>query len=113
MHQLVHHSEAEATRGGNGFSGQDDIERGPHSDEPGKTLTSSRRGNDSELHLRQPDDRLGVIGSNAVGTRQRGLEPASKTGAVNRSYDWFGQRFQPVDQFLALADQSLGFVSGF
>ena len=46
-----------------------------------------------------------MVGGDAIAARQRHLEPAAETRAVNRGDDRHAQRLEPREQRLAAADQ--------
>src|SRR5882672_1807750 len=100
MNEFIHDPESERARRRDGLSSKNDVESGAHADEAGKTLAAARGRDDAKLNLGQTDHCLWMVGGNAVPARERRLEAAAKTSAVNGRDDGLGKGSKPLDQRL-------------
>ena len=64
-------------------AGEDDVQRGGQSDEPGEPLRTSEPRDDAELDFRQSDPHARVVGRDAKRAGQRQLRAAPQAGAAD------------------------------
>ena len=107
MHQLVDDSELQRLPGANVLPGEDHVEPVREPDLARKPLRSPGPGNQSKLHFGKSEDRLRMIGRNAVPARQCGLEASAEARAVDRGDDRNPQPLERIEQHLAVATQPL------
>ena len=107
--QLVHDPHPERLLGGFDLAGEDDVECRARADQPGQSLAATGAGQDAELHFGETELGLGVVGRDAVVARERELEPASETRAMDPHGDGLGEARHAVEQLLPVGGEPLGF----
>ena len=85
MHHLVDEAHLQRAFRAHASPGENHVERGLQPDAARQSLRSTHSGNESELHLGKRERRLRMIGAHAIAARERQLEPAAETRAVNRA----------------------------
>ena len=89
--------------------GQHHVERRRRADQLGQPLRAAAAGQQANHHLGQAEDGLGVGGGDAVGARQRDLQPAAEARPVDRRNPRLGalHLLEPVHALLPLARDGL------
>src|SRR6185503_5200821 len=91
---------------------EDHVERVARPDEPRQTLGAAHAGNDPELHLRETELRLRVIGADAIRARERDLETGAETRAMDGRDDRNATALDHVRHALAIAARRFGILLG-
>src|SRR5439155_25225769 len=88
--------------------GENQSESVGETDSARQTLRAAGAGNESELNLGKTENRLWMIGGNAISARECRLESAAEAGAVDCGNYRNTQPLDGVEQHLSIPAQPLG-----
>src|SRR5439155_2536789 len=100
---LVDESDLQCFLSADVLAGEDHVKRVAHADETRQSLGAAAAGNDAELHLGEREDRLGMIGADAIRTGERELESRAETRTVNRRHDRRGRLLDEIEDAMRVA----------
>ena len=83
MHEFVHQSHLQCLLRPDVLAREDHLEGRLQAHQPRQSLRAGRRRQQPQLHLGKREDRLGMVGDDAVRAGQRHLEPAPQRRAVD------------------------------
>src|SRR5205814_8370269 len=88
MYELVDQSQLQRLLCADLFASENEVECTRQPNLPRQPLRTSGARNQPELNFRQTENRLWVIGSDAIPARDRRLKPAAETRTVHRGDPW-------------------------
>ncbi len=107
MDDFIDEAGLQCLPGAHVLAGEDHVERGAEADEARQSVRAARPRDQAELHFRQREERLGVLGRDAVRAGQRQLEAPAQARAVDRRDDGSPHLLDPIHQLLAHPAQPL------
>jgi len=107
VHQLIDEPHAERLLRAHVAAGEDHVERALQPHEARQPLRAAGPRDEPELRLGQREHRLAVVGRDAIGARERELEPTAEACAVDRGDDREARLLEAVEERLPLAAHAL------